>query len=244
MNLLTLLYLKGNFVDIQPASYHYDAGRICKWTVLDFAPFCLHPEVPRSFVGKSATDDASFAGPRAVAWTTDCTSAFLYVHSITDWKLSAICCRAETHFPKYQILLYCQRSRQYYRIFFKAPVQMALKQSICKSHWYFLNYPQRIHHMLWQSEVINTALWVFWAHVLTLMPLQVLLTHGVFDGHVGEEAFVLLLQLSDLGEQVLSFSPPDVLHQLQLLYSHKKNTHALLYNTLPFVIDHFYCIRA
>lgn len=148
MNLLTLLYLKGNFVDIQPASYHYDAGRICKWMVLDFAPFCLHPEVPRSFVGKSATDDASFAGPRAVAWTTDCTSAFLYAHSITDWKLSAICCRAETHFPKYQILLYCQRSRQYYRIFFKAPVQMALKQSICKSHWYFLNYPQRIHHVM------------------------------------------------------------------------------------------------
>ena len=54
------------------------------------------------------------------------------------------------------------------------------------------------------------------------MPLQVLLTHGVFDGHVGEEALVLLLQLSDLSEEVLSFSPPDVLHQLQLLRSHGK----------------------
>ena len=54
--------------------------------------------------------------------------------------------------------------------------------------------------------------------LLTFVPLQVLLAHGVLDGQVGEEAFVLLLQLSDLGEQVLGFSSPHVLHQLQLLH--------------------------
>jgi len=53
--------------------------------------------------------------------------------------------------------------------------------------------------------------------VLTLVPLQVLLAHGVLVGHVGEQALVLLLQLGDLGEQVLSLSSPHVLHQLQLL---------------------------
>lgn len=61
---------------------------------------------------------------------------------------------------------------------------------------------------------------VWAARALTLVPLQVLLVQGVSDGQVGEEALVLLLQLSDLAEQILSFSPPDVLHQLQLLKPH------------------------
>lgn len=54
----------------------------------------------------------------------------------------------------------------------------------------------------------------------TFVSLQVLLVQGLFDWQVGEEALVLLLQLSDLAEQILSFSPPDILHQLQLLDSH------------------------
>ncbi|TNN39560.1 hypothetical protein EYF80_050281 [Liparis tanakae] len=52
---------------------------------------------------------------------------------------------------------------------------------------------------------------------ITCRSLSVLLAHGVLVGHVGEQALVLLLQLGDLGEQVLSLSSPHVLHQLQLL---------------------------
>lgn len=229
MNLLTLLYLKGNFVDIQPASFHYDAGRICKWTVLDFAPFCLHPEVPRSF------------------------GLLLELQIV----LLHFCMLTLLLTENYQLFVAgLKHISQNIKYFFIVSDPVNITECFLK-HQYKWPWSNRfvkvtdifwITHKgfitLWQSEVINTALWVFWAHVLTLMPLQVLLTHGVFDGHVGEEAFVLLLQLCDLGEQVLSFSSPDVLHQLQLLYSHKKNTHALLYNTLPFVIDHFYCIRA
>lgn len=84
-----------------------------------------------------------------------------------------------------------------------------------------------ITHKRWIRFYENLKVVTHWLHclrelwariLLTFVPLQVLLAHRVLDGQVGEEAFVLLLQLSDLGEQVLGFSSPHVLHQLQLLY--------------------------
>lgn len=101
-----------------------------------------------------------------------------------------------------------------------APVSLQTPE-VSNSESYFLNDVRRIYHNMRASKVNNSISSVC-LQLLTLVPLQVLLTHGVFDGHVGEEAFVLLLQLSDLSEEVLSFSSPDVFHQLQLLHSHRK----------------------
>lgn len=50
------------------------------------------------------------------------------------------------------------------------------------------------------------------------MLLKLLLREAdVLVGEVGHELFVLLLQLGDLGKEVLSFPSPHILHQLQLL---------------------------
>lgn len=53
---------------------------------------------------------------------------------------------------------------------------------------------------------------------LTFMLLELLLREAdVLVGEVGHELLVLLLQLGDLGKEVLRFPSPHVLHQLQLL---------------------------
>lgn len=86
------------------------------------------------------------------------------------------------------------------------------------------NHLSLIQKSMFAAQCFSGVIADLWGGVLaarvTFVSLQVLLVQGVFDWQVGEEALVLLLQLSDLAEQILSFSPPHVLHQLQLLDSH------------------------
>lgn len=55
------------FASFQPALYHYNMASIYKWTIFNFPPCCLHPELPARLPAKVG---------QMMLRATDCTSSF------------------------------------------------------------------------------------------------------------------------------------------------------------------------
>ena len=67
-----------NFANFQPALYHCSVMSICKWIIVNFSPFLLHPEAICQIVGAAVSNK-------------DSTSEFLYssIHSQADKRVSS-----------------------------------------------------------------------------------------------------------------------------------------------------------